>query len=81
MLRKVRSLSLQGNLSVSSVESVRTACLQGQGLAMLTYWDVRQQLEDGSLVRVKLLDADMESLSIWAAVPSRHFTPLRVTAF
>jgi DNA-binding transcriptional LysR family regulator len=78
---QVRLLSVHGSVSASSVDSIRAACLQGLGLAMLTYWDVRQQLEEGSLLRVDLLDADMESLSVWAAIPSRHFTPLRVTAF
>lgn len=72
---------LRGRLKTSSVDAVRTAATQGLGIAMLTYWDVVQQLQDGSLVEIKLADAGMEALSVWAVTPTRRYVPARVKAF
>lgn len=73
--------SVRGRLQTTSVDAVRTAAVQGLGLAMLTYMDVFGQLADGSLVQVQLQDAAMEELSVWAITPSRRFVPLRVKVF
>lgn len=70
-----------GRVSTSSVDAVRTAAMQGLGLAMLTYWDVFRQLADGSLVRIELQDASMEDLSVWAITPTRRYMPTRVKVF
>lgn len=72
---------LQGRVTTSSVEAARSAALQGLGIAMLTYWDVRQQLLDGTLVEIRLDDAQMEPLDIWAVMPTRRFVPARVKVF
>lgn len=73
--------SMTGLVSTSSVSAVRTAAIQGLGLAMLTYWDVFQQLRDGTLVEIRLDDAQMEDLSIWAVTPTRRLVPARVKVF
>lgn len=69
---------MHGRFGTSSVEAMRAAAVQGLGLAMLTYWDVFQQLSDGSLVRIELEDASMEQLSVWAVTPTRRYLPTRV---
>lgn len=73
--------TVSGLVNTSSVDAVRTAAIQGLGLAMLTYWDVFRQLCDGTLVEIDLEDADMEELSIWAVTPTRRLVPARVKVF
>lgn len=70
-----------GRVHTSGVDAVRTAAVQGLGLAMLCYWDVFRQLADGSLVEVELQDASMEKLSVWAITPTRRYLPTRVKVF
>jgi DNA-binding transcriptional LysR family regulator len=72
---------VDARFATSSVDAVRTATLQGLGLAMLTYWDVHEQLRNGDLVAVVLEDAAMEDLSIWALTPTRRYAPARVKIF
>lgn len=67
--------------SANSVEAVRTASKQGLGLAMLTYWDVRDDLQENSLQRVELNDAAPEQLFISAVLPTRRQVPNRVRVF
>ena len=71
----------EASFSANSVEAVRTASKQGLGLAMLTYWDIRSELIEGSLVLVELSDVVPEQLSITAILPTRHHVPYRVSAF
>ena len=70
-----------GRLVTSSVEAARAAALQGLGIAMLTYWDIRKHLDSGELVSVELDDVSMEPLGIWAVMPTRHQVPARVKVF
>jgi len=70
---------MMGRVSTSSIDAVRTAAIQGLGMAMLTYWDVCKQLADGSLIEVGLKDAAMEELSVWAVTPTRRYLPTRVS--
>lgn len=67
--------------SANSVEAVRTACKQGLGLSMLTYWDVRDEIEENSLTLVELEDAIPEQLCITAVLPTRQQVPHRVRIF
>ncbi|MGE8360101.1 LysR family transcriptional regulator [Pseudomonas sp.] len=75
------SVRAEAAFSANSVEAVRTACRQGLGLAMLTYWDVREELLDGRLVQVELADVTPERLSITAVLPTRQHVPHRVRVF
>ena len=70
-----------GAFSANSVEAVRTASKQGLGIAMLTYWDVRDDVEQGTLQVVELEDAIAERLFITAVLPTRRQVPHRVRAF
>ena len=75
------AIRAQGAFCANSVEAVRTASKQGLGLAMLTYWDIRNELAEGSLVTVNLEDVLPEQLSITAVLPTRHQVPHRVRVF
>ncbi|MGE8498069.1 MAG: LysR family transcriptional regulator [Pseudomonas sp.] len=75
------SVRAQAAFSANSVEAVRTACRQGLGLAMLTYWDIREELLDGRLVQVELADVTPERLAISAVLPTRQQVPHRVRVF
>ncbi|KPW74161.1 LysR family transcriptional regulator [Pseudomonas amygdali] len=75
------TIRAQGPFSANSVEAVRTACKQGMGLAMLTYWDVRQEINEGSLQQVDFEDAIPEQLSVTAVLPTRQRVPHRVRLF
>ncbi|MFC3694496.1 LysR family transcriptional regulator [Chenggangzhangella methanolivorans] len=70
-----------GRLSASSVDAVRAACRAGAGFALLTYWDVAEDLANGSLVAVPIDDAETEPLAIWAVLPTRRHVPARVRHF
>lgn len=74
-------IRVDGAFSANTVDAVRAACLAGAGIAMLTYWDVREQIERGELERVALSDAEPAELGIWAVFPSRQHKPARVAAF
>jgi DNA-binding transcriptional LysR family regulator len=69
---------LSGRVTANSVEAVRTAAVQGLGVAMLAYWDVADALASGALVRIELKDALMDELSVWAVTPTRRYVPARV---
>lgn len=72
---------VSGRFNTSSVDAVRHAATQGLGIAMLAYWDVYEQLADGTLVSIELQDAETEDLSIWAIMPTRRYVPGRVKVF
>ena len=75
------SMRAEGVFSANSVEAVRTASRQGLGIAMLTYWDIRDDLAAGSLCVVELEDVDPEQLFITALLPTRQHVPHRVGVF
>lgn len=70
-----------GPLSANTVDAVRAACIAGVGIAMMTYWDVHEQVERGALQRIVLEDARPLEIGIWAVIPSRTQRPARVRAF
>ena len=75
------SMRVEGAFSANSVEAVRTASRQGLGVAMLTYWDIRDDLAAGSLCLVELEDVDPQQLFITAILPTRQHVPHRVGVF
>jgi DNA-binding transcriptional LysR family regulator len=46
----------------------------------MTYWDVWQCLENGSLERIELSDVTLRDLGIWAVYPTRQQLPKRIRA-
>lgn len=75
------AIRADGVFSANSVEAVRTACREGLGMAMLTYWDVRDDLAAGNLCLLELADAMPEQLFITALLPTRQHVPHRVGIF
>lgn len=75
------AMRAEGVFSANSVEAVRTACRQGLGVAMLTYWDIRDDLDAGTLHLVELEDFSLEQLFITAILPTRQHVPHRVKVF
>ena len=75
------AIRAEGVFSANSVEAVRTACRQGLGVAMLTYWDIRDDLDAGTLHLVELEDVSPEQLFITAILPTRQHVPHRVIVF
>lgn len=78
---EMHRVRISGPFSANTVDAVRAACIAGVGIAMLTYWDVRKQIERGELVRVHLTDVEPREVGIWAVFPSRAHMPARVRAF
>ncbi len=74
-------LRISGRLSANTVDAVRSACIAGAGIAMLTYWDVHQQIARGELQRIVLADVEPLEVGVWALFPSRHQMPARTRAF
>ena len=75
------AIRADGVFSANSVEAVRTACREGLGMAMLTYWDVRDDLAAGNLCLLELADTMPEQLFITALLPTRQHVPHRVGIF
>jgi len=74
-------VSVEGRFTSDNVEGVRELCVQGLGIAQLTRWDVRKEIQEGALVEIALADAEPQALSIWAVLPSTRYLPLRVSTF
>jgi DNA-binding transcriptional LysR family regulator len=70
-----------GPLSANTVDAVRAACIAGVGIAMLTYWDVHEQVARGELQRIALADVEPLEVGVWAVFPTRNQMPARVRAF
>ncbi len=76
-----RRVRIGGPLSANTVDAVRAACIAGIGIAMLTYWDVHEQIARGELQRIVLADVEPLEVGIWAVFPTRTQMPARVRAF
>jgi DNA-binding transcriptional LysR family regulator len=70
-----------GPFAANTVDAVRAACIAGVGVAMLTYWDVHEQIKRGDLRRIVLADVSPMEVGIWAVFPTRTQMPARVRAF
>jgi DNA-binding transcriptional LysR family regulator len=76
----IEHIRVDGPFSASTVDAVRAASLAGIGIAMMTYWDVYEQLANGELEEITLTDAKPAELGIWAVYLSRAHLPARVKA-
>lgn len=75
------SLRLQSRFSSMSIEGCHAACAAGAGIALLSDWNVADDLTSGRLVRVTLKDAEPETLEIWAVYPTSRLVPPKVRVF
>lgn len=76
-----RAVRLNPRMSASSIEGCHAASLAGGGIALLSEWNVREDLASGALERVDLEDAQPELLSISAVYPSRRMLLPKVRLF
>lgn len=72
---------VEGPFSANTVDAVRASSLAGIGIAMTTYWDVREQFANGQLMPLTLSDASPIELGIWAVYLTRAQLPARVRTF
>lgn len=72
---------VSGNLRSNSAELVRGGLLQGLGIALRGIWDVRDEIECGTLAIVLPEYAGSSKNGIYAVYPSREFMPAKVHAF
>ena len=77
---KLQRVPVSGRFAASTVDAIRAACISGSGLALMTYWDVWNELDLGRLERIELADAVPDELGIWGILPSRSYIPPRVRA-
>jgi DNA-binding transcriptional LysR family regulator len=77
---EIRWTRVKGPFTANSIEAVRAACLDGIGLAVMTYWDVKDCLQQGSLERIEMKDAQLPELGIWGVYPTRRQIPHRTRA-
>ena len=78
---EMHRVRISGPFSASTVDAVRAACIAGVGIALLTYWDVHEQVARGELQRIVLADVEPREVGIWAVFPTRAHMPGRVRAF
>ena len=78
---RLREVRVAGRFASSTIEAVREACVGGLGLALLSAWDVADELRSGGLVALELDALPPQELAIWAVYPSARFVPVKVWAF
>lgn len=76
-----REVRVSGPVTSDSIEAVHVACGAGLGLALLSAWDVEDDLAAGRLVTLDLADAEPQELAIWAVYPTARLIPQKVHAF
>ncbi|EPC03342.1 hypothetical protein L861_17520 [Litchfieldella anticariensis FP35 = DSM 16096] len=68
---KVRTLPMQGSVTVDSAESYIACCLAGLGLIQVPAYDVQHHLREGSLIEV-LADKQAGPMPLTILYPHRH---------
>jgi DNA-binding transcriptional LysR family regulator len=63
---------VHSRFSSSGVDGFLAACVAGLGLAQLSAWDIKDELEAGKLVHVPLDGVSPRDLAIWAVYPSKR---------
>ncbi|WEK02950.1 MAG: LysR family transcriptional regulator [Candidatus Devosia phytovorans] len=78
---KERTVRVDGRFSSSGVDGFLAACVAGLGLAQLSAWDVRDELESGDLVLVDIAGTTPRDLAIWGVYPSRRKVLPKIRVF
>ena len=60
---------------------LREWALAGLGIALISTWDIRQPLEDGSLIPLFPGYTFASDVAIYAVYPHRRFLPAKTRAF
>jgi DNA-binding transcriptional LysR family regulator len=70
-----------GRYACDNWEVLREWAVAGLGIALKSTWDVRQQLEDGSLIPLFPGYTFASDVAIYAVYPHRRFLPAKTRAF
>jgi len=75
------AVRVAGRYACDNWEVLREWAMAGLGIALKSTWDVRQQLEDGSLVPLFPGYTFASEVAIYAVYPHRRFLPAKTRAF
>lgn len=75
------SVRVSGRFACDNWEVLREWAVAGLGIALKSTWDVRQQLEDGSLVELFADHSFHGDVAIYAVYPHRRLLPAKTRAF
>ena len=75
------AVRVSGRYACDNWEVLREWAIAGLGVALKSTWDVRQQLEDGSLVPLLPGYTFASEVAIYAVYPHRRFLPAKTRAF
>lgn len=78
---RVAQQRVSGAFTANSVEILHEACLGGRGIAMLSGWNIQEDVAAGRLVEIPLADATLEAWSIWAVYPTARLVPAKTRLF
>lgn len=73
--------TVAGRFVTDSFEALYQASLEGMGIAMLSGWNVRDDLASGRLLQIEFDDADLPDQGIWAVLPTSRLVPKKVRLF
>ncbi len=76
-----QNVRVSGNFATNYGEATTEAALHGAGIALKSRWDIRPQLDDGSLVPVLEAFSVHPEWSVWAVRPPGQRIPARVRTF
>ncbi|MCO5148524.1 MAG: LysR family transcriptional regulator [Shinella sp.] len=79
--KQICELSVSGNRIANSGAQIRRWCLAGRGIALKSIWDVRENLEDGSLVELLKEFAPPSESALQILFPRATYPIRRVRAF
>jgi DNA-binding transcriptional LysR family regulator len=78
---KAGAVRVSGRYACDNWEVLREWAIAGLGIALKSTWDVREQLEDGSLVVLLPGYTFASDVAIYAVYPHRRFLPAKTRAF
>ncbi|WP_183795509.1 LysR family transcriptional regulator [Allorhizobium borbori] len=78
---KERHIRLNSRFTSSSIEGCHAISVAGGGIALLSWWNVADDIRQGKLVAVHLKDAEPEPLGIWAVYPTTRLVLPKVRVF
>jgi DNA-binding transcriptional LysR family regulator len=65
----------------ATADALHDACVHGAGITLLSHWNVRENLLDGTLVRLELDGASPGDYTIWIVYPSAKLVLPKVRMF
>lgn len=76
-----RQVRVQGRFTANSIEALHQAALGGAGIALLSAWNVGDDLAAGTLVRIDLAGAVPQEWAVWAVYPSARMVLPKLRTF